>query len=65
VTYDVVSGVARSSTGLFGVVTLSTRLGDVTVHTNNQRSVATFMHAIEAHIFQRRDLFGGGPPHAF
>jgi hypothetical protein len=66
VTYDVVSGIARSSTGLFGAITLSTRLGDVTIRTNNQRGTATFVRAIEAHIFQRRDLLGNAPsPHAF
>lgn len=61
VTYDVVSGVARSSTGLFGMVTLSTRLGDITVSTRNQRSATTFVHAIETHIFHKRDTFGNAP----
>lgn len=61
VTYDVVSGIARSSTGLFGIVTLSTRLGDIAVNTRNQRSAATFVQAIENHIFHRRDVFGNTP----
>lgn len=66
VTYDVVSGIARSSTGLFGMVTLSTRLGDITVSTNNQRSALTFVQAIETHIFHRRDVFGNAPaPQAY
>jgi hypothetical protein len=66
VTYDVVSGIARSSTGLFGLVTLSTRLGDITVNTRNQRSAATFVQAIETHIFQQRDTFGTAPTaHAY
>lgn len=53
ISYDVVSGVAQSRTGFMDTVTLSTRMGNVSIRTFNRHCAASFVHAIEVHIFSR------------
>lgn len=53
IAYDVVSAIGQSTSGIVRVVTLSTRVGDISVRTFNKRCAQTFIHAIELHLFNR------------
>ena len=53
ISYQVVSGISHSSTGFIDTVTLSTRVGEITVRTFNPRAANLFVQAIERHIFDQ------------
>jgi hypothetical protein len=53
ISYDVMSGVTRANTGFITSITLSTRAVDISIRTFNARCAASFVSAIEAHIFKR------------
>lgn len=47
ITYDVVSGISMGFAGLFGTLTLHTRIGDFTLKTLNQKCASNFVEYIE------------------
>ncbi|GEM_PF-808574 len=53
ISYEVVSGVAHGRAGFAGTVTLSTRMGELSVRTFNRRAADSFVRAMEAHLFNR------------
>lgn len=53
ISYEVVSGVSKGTTGWISTVTLNTRMGEITIRTFNQQCAEMFMHAIETHVFDR------------
>ena len=52
-TYDVVSGVSFSHTGIQYMVTLHTKVADYTIHTYNRRCAENFVAYIESHCLER------------
>jgi len=54
ITYDVVSGVSCGFAGLYGTVTLHTRIGDFKLKTFNQRCALRFVDYIEERRLDRK-----------
>lgn len=53
ITYEVVSGISMGFSGLFGTLTLHTRIGDYTLKTLNQKCATKFAEYIETSRLDR------------